>query len=244
MPPTLAILASPSIWALAVAVPVAFGVVAWLLRGVTTAGALAGTLCAFLIYFGLGSGGFATLVAVFTLTWLCTRFGVGKKQQLGLAQDRKGRSAGQVLANVAAASVFAALSTRNGIFAIAAVAAMAEAAGDTTQSEIGEIASSRAWLITTFRKVPPGTDGGITLPGTLAGAAGASIVASVAYATTILPWQLGLIAAFAGFLGTIVDSLLGATLERRGVLNNNGVNFLSTIAAGFIAIGTSAFNFQ
>jgi len=121
---------------------------------------------------------------------------------------------------------------------------MAEAAGDTTQSEIGEIASSRAWLITTFRKVPPGTDGGITLPGTLAGAAGASIVASVAYATTILPWRLGLIAAFAGFLGTIVDSLLGATLERRGVLNNNGVNFLSTIAAGFIAIGTSAFNFQ
>ena len=233
--PTLAIIAAHFGWA-TVVVPVAFGVVAWLLRGVTTSGAIAGTACAFLIYWGLGPAGFAVLMAVFAITWLSTQLGAAKKQRLGLAQDKKGRTAGQVLANIAAAAVCAALSLRHGIFAIAAVAALAEAAADTSQSEIGEIASARSWLITSFREVPPGTDGGITLPGTLAGLIAAAVVACVALALGVVPFRSCAIAAAAGFFGTIVDSLLGAALERRGLLNNNAVNFLSTIAAAAIVL--------
>ena len=225
----------------AIAITTAFGLIAYCLRGVTATGAVAGTVCAFLIYFGLGPAGFATLVSVFAITWLCTRLGASRKQSLGLGQDKKGRTAGQVFANVAIAAVFAALSLKIWFLAIASVAAMAEAAADTAQSEIGEIASGRVWLITTFRRVPPGTDGGMTPPGTLAGAAAATVVATVAFATRVLPWRMCLIAAVAGFLGTIVDSLLGATLERRGLLNNNGVNFLSTIAAAGIATALAAF---
>lgn len=225
-------------WHLSIAftVTTVFGLIAFLLRGVTTGGAVAGTACAFLIYLGLGPAGFATLVAVFAITWLCTRFGASKKQRLGLAQDKKGRSAGQVLANVAIASACAGLSLRIWFLAIASVAALAEAAADTAQSEIGEIASRRVWMITSFRRVPPGTDGGITLPGTLAGVAAASIVAAVGFTTAVLPWRASVIAAVAGFLGTIIDSLLGATLERRGLLNNNGVNFLGTLTAAAIAV--------
>jgi uncharacterized protein (TIGR00297 family) len=218
------------------AVTIAFGLLAYLLRGVTRDGALAGTLSAFVIYVGLGPGGFVTLLAVFVLTWLCTRAGSQKKHQLGLAQDHRGRDAGQVLANVAAAALFAAVASRHVGFGVAFVAAMAEAAADTSQSEIGEIASGRAWLITSFREVAPGTNGGVTFIGLLAGAIAAAVVALVARLTHVIDPGLAGIAGVGGFLGSIVDSLLGATIERRGWLNNNAVNFLSTMASGAIAI--------
>lgn len=220
----------------ALLVTVAFGAAALLLRGVTITGALAGTVSAFLIYLGLGLGGFVTLVAVFVLTLFTTRLGYRRKQQLGLAEPSGGRNAGQVLANLAVAAVFAVLATRNAWLAVAAVAAMAEAAADTSQSEIGEIASRRAWSITSFREVPPGTDGGITLPGLLAGLVAAAIVALVARVTHVLGPNRAAIAGFVGFLGTIIDSLLGATLERAGWLNNDAVNFLSTLSAAAIAL--------
>jgi len=232
--------ASDRVWP-ALLVTVAFGVLAYLLRGVTQSGALAGALTAFMIYVGLGWGGFVTLVAVFAITWLCTRLGSAKKRQLGLAEDRGGRNAGQVLANVAVAAVFAALSTENKWFIVASLAAMAEAAADTAQSEIGEIASARAWLITTFKEVSPGTDGGVTLPGLVAGAIAASAVAVVAKITHVVDPNLAGVAGVAGFLGTLIDSLLGATLERRGMLDNNAVNFLSTLASGAIAIAMPRF---
>ena len=220
----------------ALLVTAAFGVFAYLLRGVTQSGALAGTLAAFVIYVGLGRGGFVTLVAVFAITWLCTRVGSAKKHQLGLAEDVRGRNASQVLANLGAAAVFAALASKNSWFGLASIAALAEAAADTAQSEIGEIASARAWLITNFREVAPGTDGGVTLPGLIAGALAASAVAVTSRMTYVVDSNLAGIAASAGFLGTIVDSLLGATLERRGWLDNNAVNFLSTVSSGAIAI--------
>lgn len=221
----------------ALVITVAFGALAYLLRSVTLNGALAGTFTAFIIYIGLGWSGFVTLMAVFVITLICTRLGLGRKRQLGLAESQRGRSAAQVLANVAAAAAFAALSLRQPWFAAASIAAMAEAAADTTQSEIGEIASDRAWLITTFRAVPPGTNGGVTFPGLVAGAAAAVFVALVARLTNAVEepaWAS--IAGVAGFLATLVDSLLGATLERRAWLNNDGVNFISTLAAGALAI--------
>lgn len=217
-------------------VTVAFGFGGFLLGGVTVGGAFAGTAAAFLIYLGLGLGGFVTLVSVFVVTLIVTRIGYPRKQQLGLAEHRGGRSAGQVLANLSAGAVFATIAIWHGWFAVAAVAALAEAAADTAQSEIGEMASRRAWLITGFRKVPPGTDGGVTLPGTLAGAAAVLVVVWTARTIAVINPGDWWIAALAGFLGTIVDSLIGAIVERRGLLSNNGVNFASTAAAGLLAL--------
>jgi uncharacterized membrane protein len=61
-------------------------------------------------------------------------------------------------------------------------------------------------------------------------------VAGVAAATHVMAWSMLPVAAGAGVLGTFIDSLLGATLERRGVIGNNGVNFASTFAAAAIAL--------
>lgn len=212
-----------------------FGIFGFLSRGVTLPGAIAGSVSAFLIYLGLGFGGFVTLFSVFAITWLTTRTGYSRKRALGLAEDPQGRDARQVLANVAVGALFAVLALRFGhAMACAAVAALAEAAADTASSEVGEASSGRAWLITSLKRVEPGTNGGISFPGTLAAIVAALAVATCARVFHVIPSLTA--AAVAGVLGTLVDSWLGATVERQGWIGNNGVNFLSTLSAALIAI--------
>ncbi len=109
---------------------------------------------------------------------------------------------------------------------------MAEAAADTVSSEIGQAVGDVPRLVTNWRPVPAGTDGAITLAGTAAGV-GAAIAVSL---TGVVPLGLAPICAAAGILGMFADSVLGATLERRGFLGNNAVNFASTAIAALIAI--------
>jgi len=224
------------LWALGFTV--AFAVSARWLRAVTLSGAVAGGVLAFLLFVAGGPGAFAALIAVFLLTWITTRTGHQRKRQLGTAEQRGGRSASQVIANVgiAAAAALVGLVTRNPAALVACAAALAEAAADTTSSEVGQAVSDSAYLITHFRPVPVGTDGGISVAGTLAGIAAAVAVAAVCWATRIIaaPWLLPVAAA--GALGMFVDSFLGATLERRRLLNNDAVNLLSTIAAALFAL--------
>lgn len=89
-------------------------------------------------------------------------------------------------------------------------------------------------MITTLRSVDPGTDGGITWAGTLAGVAAAALVSVAGSLALRGGLSLFAISWAAAIFGLFFDSLLGATLERAGWLNNDGVNFLSTgSAAGF-----------
>jgi uncharacterized protein (TIGR00297 family) len=223
---------------IAVAVTMAFAGGAWLLHGVTPAGAVAGFAVALAVLVTAGPGGFAALVSVFAIAWLATRLGYRRKLLLGIAENARGRSPAQVLANLGAAAGFsvAARFTDHPILLMAAMAALAEAAADTAASECGEALSTRAYLITTMRPVPAGTDGGVSLPGTVAGAAAALVIGAVAAGTHVISWRALPVIAGAGVLATVVDSVLGATLERRGVISNNGVNFVSTAVAGAIAI--------
>jgi uncharacterized protein (TIGR00297 family) len=114
---------------------------------------------------------------------------------------------------------------------VLALAALAEAAGDTSSSEIGMAFPGKTLLVTNFKSVPAGTDGGISLFGTLAALLGAGSVAFAAVATGIVPIRQMATIILAGFFGTVIDSLLGAIFERRGLLDNDLVNLLSTAAA-------------
>jgi uncharacterized protein (TIGR00297 family) len=222
----------------AVAVTTAFAGGAWLLRGVTFGGALAGFVVAFTLFFTTGPGGFVVLIAVFAVAWLTTRLGYRRKQALGTAEDARGRSAAQVLANLGGGVLFAigATATEHRILLLAAMAALAEAAADTAASECGQALSDRAYLITSFREVPPGINGGVSARGSIAAVVAAVMVGAVAVAGHVVPWRALPVVAGAGLLGTMIDSLLGATLENRGVIGNNGVNVASTLAAGMIAL--------
>ena len=94
-------------------------------------------------------------------------------------------------------------------------------------------------MITTWKRVPAGTDGGITIPGSSAGLAAGLVIAAVATVAGMLPRAQLWIPVATGFAGMLIDSLLGATLQRRRWINNEAVNFLATLAAAALAYAIS-----
>jgi len=213
-----------------------FAVFGRFVRGVTTGGALAGALVCFSLLLAAGTGGFVALLTVFILTWACTRFGYAKKQRIGTAEARTGRDPLQVFANLGIATGCSVgfVITGKVEWLIAMAAALSEAAADTVSSEIGQTVGVAPRLVTNWMKVDAGTNGAITLVGTMAGAGAAVVVGAVSALTGLLDWQFLPICVGAGLVGMIADSFLGATLERQAVLGNNGVNFVSTAVAAVV----------
>jgi len=210
------------------------------MKGVSPGGALAGFGIALAIYLGAGPGGFAVLFGVFIVTAIATRWRHTIKEQHGKLRDRNGRDGRQVLANLfAAAAVCAACIGYPKAFDFlmpGVIAALAEAAADTVSSETGEAIRGRTFMIVGFTPVEAGLDGGISLGGTLCGALAASFVGGLAWFTGLLDLNWSMLSAGCGFAGMLFDSVLGATLERRGLLGNNGVNFVSTVFAADLAL--------
>lgn len=95
-------------------------------------------------------------------------------------------------------------------------------------------------MITTLRKAEPGTDGAISVGGTLAGIAAAGLVAASGAWALKGGWAMLAVSWCGGIFGLLFDSLLGATAEQRGWINNDAVNFLSTASAAGFALGILA----
>jgi len=218
-------------------VTVAFAALGHAIRGVTRSGATAGAIVCFALFASAGPGAFAALLSLFVITWVATRLGRARKQRLGTAERGEGRRASQVLANLGMAALCAALFAARGdaSFLLAMAAALSEAAADTVSSECGQASSDTARLITTFARVPAGTDGGVTLVGTLAGVGAAALVSLVCVLMGLLPAGWLWIPAASGLLGMLADSYLGAWFEQPGWLGNDAVNFIGTVVAAAIA---------
>ena len=116
------------------------------------------------------------------------------------------------------------------------IGAVATATSDTLGSEIGVLSTPR--IITTFKKVPPGTDGAVSILGTSAGILGSAIIGFVAFLLGVLndPWLALKISVISGTIGCFMDSFLGAVFERRNYLNNEHVNLLATITGAIVGI--------
>lgn len=187
------------------------------------------------------------LVIMLACSFLATRLSRTRKLTLGLAEDPQGRNAAQVIANLGLAGALAPLAllvskvapsilTAAPVLGTILLAAIAEAAADTVSSEVGSIFGGQPFLITTLRRVAPGTDGAVSLVGTLAGTlAAVLVVASGIWALQMSSAQAAL-ALFGALAGLIFDSFLGATAERRGWLGNDLVNFCSTVFAALAAL--------
>ena len=210
-----------------------FTLLARWMRGVSVSGAIAGFVVSLILYVLAGPQAFAVLVCVFLLTWLATRLDYGKKKRLGTAEQSGGRTASQVVANLGVATIavlFFAVQ-ENSIYLLAAISALSEAAADTVSSEYGQARGGNPRLITTWTIVPPGTDGALSATGTLAGMAAALIVSSLGAIVGLISIRGLAMATLAAIFGMFCDSVLGASLERKRWLNNNAVNFLSTLMA-------------
>lgn len=234
--------------AIALGLGLVFANVVWLLRAATAGAAATGGVFTACLYFW--TPGLRTLLwpllALFLLTFAATRFGRSRKEQMGIAEEKTGRKAAQVVANLGiAVAAGIPLSTTKVLLGLpagraalmASIAAMAEATADTLSSELGQVLGGTPRMLTTLRPVAAGTDGAISIAGTLAGCAGALAIALLGgWIFLLTPVEIALCCA-SGILGLFLDSLLGATLERAGWLNNDAVNFLSTLASALVAAG-------
>jgi uncharacterized protein (TIGR00297 family) len=220
---------------------VAFAFLAWGLRAVTAGAAVVGVFLTIILCLAAGPAALLPVIVVFLLTLITTRIGRQKKERLGTAERRHGRGSLQILANVGVATLCAAplifMAHAHYLLLAGACAALAEAAGDTVGSELGQAFGNRPRLITTWRPVTPGQDGGITPIGTLFSLGAIFIICTACQWAHLLMPQFYWTVFCAAFFGTVVDSLLGATLERPGRLGNNAVNFTSTAFAAALAIG-------
>jgi uncharacterized protein (TIGR00297 family) len=221
-------------------VAVGFAIIARVAGAVTDGGALAGAAAAFVLMLATGLAGFMPLLALFLLTQLSTRWGHARKQRLGVAERGGGRTASQIGANLGAAALCALpLIWRprlKEILLVGAIAALAEAAADTVSSELGQATANSAYMITDFREAPIGTNGAISVEGSLSGGVAAAIVAWVAATAGLVSWFSTPLIVLAGIAGMFLDSVLGATWESSGKMGNDSVNFVSTVFAADVAL--------
>ena len=210
---------------------------------VTDGGALVGIVVAFVLMVAAGFAGFLPLVTVFLLTVITTRWGYARKQRLGVAERRRGRTASQVIANLGAATLCALpvlwFDQLSDVLLVAAMAALAEAAADTVSSELGQATARAAYRITDFQEMPIGTNGAVSLEGTLGGCVAACIVSWVSAVCGLVDWHWTPVIAFAAIAGMFLDSVLGATWENAGKLGNDSVNWISTVFAADLALVVS-----
>ena len=221
---------------LALSLSLMVSVMTYKLHFVDVSGTLSGTLIGLLIISFIDLRGFFILLTFFLLGGIFTFYKYDYKHSRKIAEGRGGiRSFQNVFSNGLAACSFAVaygLFQRE-IFLIGFLGAVATATADTLASEIGKTSKGKTILITTLKKVTPGTDGGISLLGEFATVAGAVIIAAMAFTTYMIgSFDVVLIVVAAGVIGATVDSVLGATLEQRGLLENNSVNLISTSIGG------------
>ncbi len=203
------------------------------------------------VSFGLGGwiGAYAILF-FFIGTHIVTRI-LYRKESPDFLEKRYSdrRNGSQVWSNgfLFTALLFIWYFTKMDLWLFVAMGALATSLSDTWASEVGEsLSSGNARMITTFKKVPAGTDGGISLQGTLFGFFGAFLftVGFLFLYGQPLNWTLLLAISIGGFSGCIADSYLGALFQNkcedsdsRYSLSNNNVNTISTVIGAAVTFG-------
>ncbi len=180
---------------------------------------------------------FLALLVFVILGVMATKYHFREKVSLGIAQHNRGvRSWGNVLGNGLGALIFILFeyAYRRDVFWAASFAAIATANGDTLASELGKIFGKKPRLITNLRPVKAGTNGGITLFGELFALIGSIVIAPFALPLSGNKGLMLLAITVGGFIGVNLDSLIGATLENRGITDNNSTNFLASFLGGVV----------
>lgn len=240
-----ALLADPGLPAravLGVALNGAIGLVARRAGSIDGPGAASATVIGGLITAALGLPGLLVMVAFFVVGSLATRLGYTVKAARGIAQERGGaRGWRNAWANggiPAALAVLAAMVAPHlkALYVLGYAAGVATAAADTCSSEIGKAWGRRTFVLLSLRPAPPGTEGAVSLEGTLGGVAGALLVALVGQAGGLYGWGGSLLVTAAGVMGSLAESLIGAVAERRGWLDNDQLNALNTLIGGCAAM--------
>ena len=197
-------------------------------------GSLVMILMGVVIIFSAGTNWLLLIIIFLILSLLATRYSKKYKRSLGEYEGR--RTSKNVISNGVVACFMAAFGGYYMPFVGGFIGAIATATADTLASEIGVLHQPR--LITTFQKVDPGTDGAVSVLGTVVGMVGAAIIGIAAYFLGIVgnPFSAILVSVVSGTVGCFMDSFLGAVFERRDMITNEHVNLLATITGAIVGI--------
>jgi uncharacterized protein (TIGR00297 family) len=224
----------------ALAINVLVAVAGWRAGTVTVPGAVTGAIIGAVIYIGAGPAGWAMLLVASVVASAATRAGFARKARLGIAEARGGRRGpANAIANTGVAAAAAALTpglATPDLALVALTAALSTGASDTVASEVGKAWGRTTWLVTTGRRVAPGTSGAVSLEGTLAGVAAAAALAAIAWALGLITAAAIVLVTIAATVASLVEGVLGATLEASGILDNDALNFVNTAVGAALAV--------
>ena len=186
--------------------------------------------------------GWISIVIYLLLGSLVTKIGYKFKKERGIEEKRGGKRGAENVWGSAATGLFFAMMTKLNVanlvfFKIGFAASFSAKLADTFGSEIGKRFGGKTYLITSFKKVERGTEGGISLEGTLASFLGAIFMSFVMFSLSIISnkYQF-IIVSISGFLATISESIIGAKFQNKYKLSNEMVNAIQTSIASVFAI--------
>ena len=187
----------------------------------------------------VGWRGYSLCVLYLVAGSAATKVKQAEKDAAGIGEGRGGRRGpenvwGSAATGAACALLGQAYPAQRPLLAVAYVASLATKLSDTLASEIGKAYGKTCYLSTTLKRVPPGTEGAVSLEGTLAGVAGSLVIAGYATAVGLVAPAMVPVAALAAFVATTCESWLGATLQG-GIFTNEVINFINTLIGAVVA---------
>ena len=232
-------------WAIALAINTALLIFAFVSpkKLLTPFGIFNGAILGVIVWGALGWRGYLIVMLFFLLGSALTFVGIEQKEAEGIAEERSGmRGAGNVWGSSLTASICAIASLfcppqYKYLFVLGYVASFCTKLSDTTASEVGKAYGKTTYLITNLKSVPRGTEGAVSLEGTVAGAFASVVLAIIASIIGLIS-PIGIVwCVVAAFIATTIESLIGATLESRlPWLTNDLVNLINTIIGAISAI--------
>lgn len=187
--------------------------------------------------------GYTVVMFYFLVGSGVTKIGMAEKEAAGIAEKRSGVRGPENVWGSALIATFCALGTLffdtpwPQLLILGYVASFSTKLSDTTASEVGKAYGKRTFLITTLKPVPPGTEGAISLEGTLAGVVASGVIALVGFLVGLINVMGIIYCMIAAFIATNIESLIGATLQEKFTwMTNEVVNIINTFFGAVIAI--------
>jgi uncharacterized protein (TIGR00297 family) len=216
----------------------------------TTAGIWHGWLLGMLVWGTLGWQGYIVVLFYFLVGSLVTKIGIAQKEAAGIAEKRSGARGPENVWGSALTGAICAVGTLmiplvypfndNAIIALlwmGYVASFSTKLSDTCASEVGKAYGKSTFLITTLQPVARGTEGAISLEGTIAGIFGSLAIALVGWSVGLIDLWGAIWSVIAAFIATNLESVIGATLQNKySWLTNEVVNFINTLIGAIAAI--------
>ncbi len=238
-------------WAIASILNLALLAVAWLLpkKLLTPMGYLNAWILGVLVWGTLQWQGYVVVMFYFLVGSAVTKIGIEQKEAEGIAEKRSGVRGAENVWGSALTATLCALATIfvdspiRELLILGYVASFATKLSDTTASEIGKAYGKTTFLITNFKPVPRGTEGAVSLEGTLAGIIGSLAIAIVGWSVGLINLYGIFICLIAAFIATNIESVIGATIQSRfDWLTNEVVNFFNTAIGATVAMAIGLSN--